>query len=116
MSGGNNFAFTPVSLEETAGATERHRLNTTANSSGRGSGGAAPPRCRHCRSSLVPPHPAPRGRALLGRWRGITTSGPFLAAAVQLRALLRAAGVLQVRAQLAGAGVARQRPQRDILQ
>jgi tartrate-resistant acid phosphatase type 5 len=31
-----------VSLEETAGATERHRLNTTANSSGRGSGGAAP--------------------------------------------------------------------------
>ena len=42
MAGGNNFAFTPVSLEETAGATERHRLNTTANSSGRGSGGAAP--------------------------------------------------------------------------
>lgn len=41
--GGASFAFTPVSLEETAGATERHRLNTAANSSGRGSGGAAPP-------------------------------------------------------------------------
>lgn len=39
VTAGNNFAFSPVSLEETASATERQRLNTAANSSGRGSGG-----------------------------------------------------------------------------